>query len=630
MTAENSKENKNIFAENERELLETADLSAFYAEIDSIIKLVNRTRTTLSGDFQAIQAQRLNKVRASTPFFCDYFAERLKLFVADSRKGKKNESEAILKLSKKCLQLELITSEEHTVINNNVVSTNIMIQKNEEVLKGIPNDENNFGIIGPETDANSLVNSFNVRQQIKSKFPHDAEDLDQILLEKFENKPLNLEANERNEYELEYEAKTELNDLKKSRKRQIAESKQKNPLDAIAEMNDESSCGQNQALLSISDLSMAPSSYSGQKLFLDEEEKVAHDMMIIDTWNNYKTVKVQIPEVASKTKIDVSDAMVELLNQYSEISTIEHYEEIKFIEEQLLKICLEEKIFTQVTIAHYGQRTGPSNLRNANYNISLDGKLASYNLAQSMGILYECFQKLIENQLGFQCIFYPCSRFGIPKLLIRQKNLIMIVSINDEVGKTSSGLVSAYRNSSPLVNQLILLIKLWSSLQGISNDEEGFLSSFSWENLVIGFLQRYDSKIFPSLQKASNISRIRDITLVDGIDRVKEVKCNLHFESPRSPEELMASTTLYSLVGKFFRFYLEKFKPEYMISIRCGKVLKNPEGNDYLFSIEDPFFPKFNLGSSCRRHSLQADTILNKMKQALSKLQRTDLNWIQS
>ena len=57
MTAENSKENKNIFAENEGELLETADLSAFYAEIDSIIKLVNRARTTLSEDFQAIQAQ---------------------------------------------------------------------------------------------------------------------------------------------------------------------------------------------------------------------------------------------------------------------------------------------------------------------------------------------------------------------------------------------------------------------------------------------------------------------------------------------------------------------------------------------------------------------------------------------
>lgn len=327
--------------------------------------------------------------------------------------------------------------------------------------------------------------------------------------------------------------------------------------------------------------------------------------------------------ISSANKEKLSAKIVNYLNSCFETPELSDQKILKKLEAKILKYCDQEKIINEAKCTYYGQRNGPSAFKKANYNISLDGVLKASNAPDAMQALCKRVENLVRcYPEHFYYKLYPNMRFGVPKLALHSisHNVSLIVSINDEIGKASSELIRAYREFNPIVNQLLMIIKLWSAVHGITNDSKGFLSPFAWENLVVGFLQIQG--ILPSFQKEFDELETKTITIVDHNNEINEVTCSFGFEKNMgkfSSLNAQNSMTLFELTIKFFEFYLERYRAGDLVSIRAGELMKT-EARDYLFSIEDPFIQNFNLGSSCQRNSEQGQKILTIMHETLESL----------
>jgi DNA polymerase sigma len=224
-------------------------------------------------------------------------------------------------------------------------------------------------------------------------------------------------------------------------------------------------------------------------------------------------------------------------------------------------------------------------------------------------------------------------------LLIAQHNTTKLkidVTINNLTGVYNCKLFQTYFRLDPRVDDLIKVVKVWSKRNGINNSQKGYYNSFTFNLLVIFYLQQV--KLIPSLQKLAvspvmkKIPHYRTNKVVDIVD------CNVNFLSDENElKDIMKNkystntSTLLELLKGFFEYYVVDYckRPVWCktISIREGTFLPTKEANQgYLFSIEDPLIIENDVGSKIipgKHH--QSREIVEKMVWANNCLQKGDL-----
>lgn len=164
------------------------------------------------------------------------------------------------------------------------------------------------------------------------------------------------------------------------------------------------------------------------------------------------------------------------------------------------------------------------------------------------------------------------------------------LSINNTNPLPNTRLLKAYASLDARVKELGLLIKCWSKNCGLCGAANGYLSSYSFQLMVIYFLQVADVKL-PCLQNS----------------------CENSFAADDAPDNLLDSVlvggwvfqgNIPDLFHGFFKFYGTKFRwGQEVVSVRIGRRLDSDcsEFSELRFRdkkflhIEDPFDLKRNL-----------------------------------
>ena len=197
------------------------------------------------------------------------------------------------------------------------------------------------------------------------------------------------------------------------------------------------------------------------------------------------------------------------------------------------------------------------------------------------------------------------SRLSCPflfqKLLtvfVKFKRSFDICFLND-IAVANSNLLRDYSLVDPRVRSLMITVKQWAKEQKINSAKEKCISSYSWMNLVVFYLQCIG--FVPNLQsialmKAANLAPDRDSNywhFINNLDtctlKWEEVKRGELWTMPSEFAELPLSLLLYG----FFEFYSLRFPfGTHAVSIRRGNIsqskLATRKVNSFL-SIEDPF-----------------------------------------
>lgn len=647
---------------------ERPELLELNAKIDQVIRMVNRCRDAQTNDPRMTEILKyISTIRAQTHDFSRVFAERLQAFAEGIKSSGNNDEKKFKAIGQKCIELHLLTTEELVMIcggkqeNPKVLSKVIPETQDKQQFEHSPEDiyqkqpeaaeSNNESSILDETrkfvnvsreidksylntsqsHENSITkaSSFRHNENLRNSREPTRHNDSRIISEQIVQPKEGLLFSDRDSDDIQIkksetnsEVRTEAGSKPRRRRRPQNPDQMGDPYASVQEdeapQNKITITDSEERKQSINTSDMQSSTISSRT---SESQR--------QLWNNYK-IPI-LPEINPKTKESVSEGLLKLLSdQYGR--TDEIISKIKTLQEKALKYCSEESIMDVKGITHYGQRMGPSFFEKANYNISIDGELKSSDLLQGMKALGKRFRNLVGNyEREFKYRFYPSCRFGVPKLLFYYKQIdaTILFTLNDEIGKTSSKLISAYRRYHPLADQLLMIIKLWSSFHQIADDSTGFLSPFAWENLVIFFLQALPQKILPSFQQGLKAAKKTTVQILNENKELVDVTCDFSFKNSPSEDPTIKQITLFDVVGKFFRYYTENYESQDIISIRIGALLKSQSlERNYLFSIEDPFIPDFDLGRSCLRNSPQAETILSKMKDALAGLKKAELRWI--
>lgn len=664
---------------------------------DDAIRMLHRFRKKATDDPQLTEISKdIRHLISTYPDFCEKLAERMKKLAEITSKEGKIELRSLAATSRLCVQLKLMTLEQHNGIfptekpkkerttskdskpldssdgldskkGNASGELNINTSTSQIIEEKISKEESKVnkeqeraetkrseGLLGteaiqdPKTKESSLfeetksVNNVTLsesRDEENNKLTpnfgdHQSQNsnsqgqttLDNTFL-KDSLLPSDSRVNDSNVHEQEDISDHDSQNQSKRRRRRRAQHNENTEVSALDENKFEEPSIERSRIEETKDYSQL--SISSNKSFTSQDDDD-------NIWDSYGSQKISIKALTIKTHESISNALVALLNQYLQSKEEKEHSYIEKIIAKAQKYCVEQKVMNDPTSTRYGQRIGPSCFQKANYNISIDGELLKGSFVEGMSALNKRFVNLTKSFDGkIECIFHPSLRFGLPKLLVhfKQKKISIALALNDEIGKHTSELIRHYREYDPTADQLIMLIKLWSSLQKISNEQKGYLSPFAWECLVIGFLQI--QRILPSLQKGDYKSEKRTVSILGQKNYLTQIECDFGFEKDitalKSKRRRVVKKTLYSVLENFFQFYLDESEAESMISIRKGETIERPKTMTgiSLFSIEDPFIPGFDVGGSCLRDSAQGKEILVKMKSALERLHTGDLSWIQ-
>lgn len=237
--------------------------------------------------------------------------------------------------------------------------------------------------------------------------------------------------------------------------------------------------------------------------------------------------------------------------------------------------------------------------------------------------LFESIQSNLADQ--FELSKIDSARVPILKCKSRNSQIEIDISFNHEVVVHNSALLRAYSSMSPVVGQLVVLIKHWAKQRDLNDALQGTLSSYSYVLLVIHYLQ--SRKMLPDLQnppKTVYPVEILPTRITDGgrcSTWFLEESESLKYKQVFAYEiQKLESVSLKNLLVKFFEFYLYDFNfitdvatvtTAHSRKKRDAFVLSNPDSPEPTFeyrtfrrrtwfTIKDPFEIRRFLGTTAR------------------------------
>ncbi|KAF2078605.1 hypothetical protein CYY_000105 [Polysphondylium violaceum] len=108
-------------------------------------------------------------------------------------------------------------------------------------------------------------------------------------------------------------------------------------------------------------------------------------------------------------------------------------------------------------------------------------------------------KECLADQPGIQDLLLVPSSMPIIKLV--HSGIDFDISFGNQHAVDNSELLKAYAQADPRSHPFLVLIKKWATVKGISSASGGgFLSSYSWTNLAIFFLQTINPPVLPCIQ----------------------------------------------------------------------------------------------------------------------------------
>mmetsp|Transcript_10381 Transcript_10381/g.25119 ORF Transcript_10381/g.25119 Transcript_10381/m.25119 type:complete len:822 (-) Transcript_10381:2015-4480(-) len=238
-----------------------------------------------------------------------------------------------------------------------------------------------------------------------------------------------------------------------------------------------------------------------------------------------------------------------------------------------------------------------------------DGSIDSKEYEESMKkLVYQVFRKLSNLRAEFRSMT-PITKARIPVItgtyiyagnpFTEDGSIDFDICFLNDIAVANSNLLREYSLVDPRVRSLMITVKQWAKDQKINSAKEKCISSYSWMNLVVFYLQCVG--FAPNLQsstlmKAANLAPDHDGNywhFINNLDtftlKWEEVKRGGLWTMPSEFDELPLSLLLYG----FFEFYSFRFPfGTHAVSIRRGNIsqskLATRKVNSFL-SIEDPF-----------------------------------------
>ncbi|ORY04618.1 hypothetical protein K493DRAFT_253366 [Basidiobolus meristosporus CBS 931.73] len=229
---------------------------------------------------------------------------------------------------------------------------------------------------------------------------------------------------------------------------------------------------------------------------------------------------------------------------------------------------------------------------------------------------------------GMQSIYCVANaKVPIVRMWDPELKLACDMNVNNPIALRNTELVKAYVALDPRVRPLIMIIKHWTKRR-VLNDAGvgGTLSTYTWVNIILNFLQMRTPPILPVLHRMPEKAALESC-VIDGVDTTfnDDVASLKDFGSANKE-------TLGELLFAFFKLFAYEFNyNHHVISVRNGCYLSKAEKGWHFgrhfraFCIEEPFNPDRNLGNSADECSIEG--IRQEFRRACDiLLERRDLN----
>ncbi|RKP12107.1 hypothetical protein BJ684DRAFT_388, partial [Piptocephalis cylindrospora] len=193
-------------------------------------------------------------------------------------------------------------------------------------------------------------------------------------------------------------------------------------------------------------------------------------------------------------------------------------------------------------------------------------------------------------------------------------SLAVDVNVNNPIALQNTRMVKAYVGIDPRVRPLMLIVKRWTKQRELNDAAAGgTLSTYTWVNMLIQYLQLRDPPVLPVLQQ---LGRPQDDRAVHSAYFYDDLS-SLQNWGKRNEEGL--GRLLYG----FFHFYTHTYTyARDVVSVRMGRFLTRKEKGWHegrharILCVEEPFTEWRNLGNSAD------DTSVHGIQEELRRAQR--------
>ncbi|KAK9767501.1 hypothetical protein K7432_002683 [Basidiobolus ranarum] len=244
--------------------------------------------------------------------------------------------------------------------------------------------------------------------------------------------------------------------------------------------------------------------------------------------------------------------------------------------------------------------------------------LTDWDELTNVHVLAACMRK--HGMRRVYCI--AGAKVPIVKMWDPELKLACDININHPISLRNTEMIRTYVAIDPRVRLLVMIIKYWTKRR-VLNDAGvgGTLSTYTWVNMILNFLQMRNPPVLPNLQKMAK-DRPDMLAIIDGVDTsfYDDFHSLIGFGDKNKE-------TLGGLLFAFFKYFAYDFDYDrHVISLREGEhLLKTDKGwhTGKLFRVlcvEEPFSPERNLGNSADEWSIEG--IREEFKRAFDILSK--------
>lgn len=321
---------------------------------------------------------------------------------------------------------------------------------------------------------------------------------------------------------------------------------------------------------------------------LKEIEKGIEDIQIDD--EKIENEEIEKEEI-EKERIDLTTQINEFVSKIPQSETTKKKEEIR---NMIKDILFKTTKFQIEDVYIFGSSESTFGLKDSDLDICIKFPKEGYiNDSRVQGQVLQSLQESIEKyskELKVQKDVINKSRVPLLKLIDESRKLECDICVDNFLGVINSRMFKKYSQIDSRVRQLALMVKYWTKKRHIADVPTGSLSSYSYSQMVIFYLQNVSPPILPSLQE---LARTKDIDpqFVSKPESFNAYDCRYFIALEKLStfwKEKENTMTIGELLTGFFNFYTKDFFEKNTISVRLGKSIPKKQ-DSAIISIEDPF-----------------------------------------